>query len=226
MRRMPRVDRDRLQRHAAMATAVLLAWLLCGCAVAVPPSSSWSDAPDPLPPAARAAGPGPASYAEALRTWRTPEEIAAWLAPRFAYDTGRALLLSETERQKGGAPEIIAPGDLFERTTGTCLDLARFGFETLQRIDPAARPTYLMVEFEPLQLQGHTLRRHWLVSFRRGGTVYVFSDSKRPWLVAGPYETIDAFILDYERYRGRKIVRFYETDSYQRRLRQSRSVAP
>ena len=173
-----------------------------------------------------AAGPGPASYDEALRIWKTPEDIAAWSAARFAYDTDRALQLSETERQKGADPTIPAPADLFERPTGTCLDLARFGLETLQRIDPQSRPRYLMVEFEPLQLKGRTLRRHWLVSFRRGDGVYVFADSKRPWLVAGPYESVDAFIREYERFRGRNIVRFYETDSYRRRLRQTRTVAP
>jgi hypothetical protein len=64
------------------------------------------------------------------------------------------------------------------------------------------------------------------VSFRRGDSVYVFSDSKRPWLVAGPYPAVDAFILEYERYRGRKIVSFFEADSYQRRLRRTRTVTP
>jgi hypothetical protein len=225
---MPWGDRDRCLSREATMTAVLLAWVvLSGCAGIAPGSTSWSDAPDPLPmAAARAAGPGPASYDEALRVWKTPEDIAAWSAARFAYDTDRALQLSETERQKGADPTIPAPADLFERPTGTCLDLARFGLETLQRIDPQSRPRYLMVEFEPLQLKGRTLRRHWLVSFRRGDGVYVFADSKRPWLVAGPYESVDAFIREYERFRGRNIVRFYETDSYRRQLRRTRTVAP
>jgi hypothetical protein len=225
---MLQIDRDRCLSREATMTALLLAWVvLSGCAGIAPGSTSWSDAPDPLPAAAaRAAGPDPASYDDALRIWKTPEDIAAWTAARFAYDTERALQLSETERQKGADPTILAPPDLFERTTGTCLDLARFGLETLQRIDPQSRPRYLMVEFEPLQLMGRTLRRHWLVSFRRGDSVYVFSDSKRPWLVAGPYESVDAFIREYERYRGRKIVSFFEADSYQRRLRQTRAVTP
>jgi hypothetical protein len=223
---MPWIDRDRCLSRAATMTAWLLAWVvLNGCAGTAPGSTSWSDAPDPLPMAAvRAAG--PASYDEALRIWKTPEDIAAWSAARFAYDTDRALQLSETERQKGADPTILAPADLFERPMGTCLDLARFGLETLQRVDPQSRPRYLMVEFEPLQLKGRTLRRHWLVSFRRDDGVYVFADSKRPWLVAGPYPAVDAFILEYERYRGRKIVSFFEADSYQRRLRRTRTVTP
>lgn len=222
---MERVGLDRRSRRAAQTTAVLLVCLLSGCGAGVPGPAPWSDAPDPLPATvARAAG--PASYEEALSTWKTAEEIAAWVGPRFTYDTGRALQLSETERQNRGTPEIIAPAGLFERPTGTCLDLARFGVETLQRIDPESRPRYLMVAFEPLQLQGRTLRRHWLASFRRDGSVYVFADSKRPWLVAGPYESVDAFIREYERFRARAVVRFYETDSYQRRLRQIRLNAP
>jgi hypothetical protein len=44
--------------------------------------------------------------------------------------------------------------------------------------------------------------------------------------VAGPYESVDAFIREYERFRGRPIVRFYETDSYRPRLRQTRTAAP
>jgi hypothetical protein len=223
---MPWIDRDRCLSREATMTAWLLAWVvLSGCAGTPPGSASWSDAPDPLPMAAARAA-GPASYDEALRIWKTPEDIAAWSAARFTYDTDRALQLSETERQKGADPTIPAPADLFERPTGTCLDLVRFGLETLQRIDPQSRPRYLMVEFEPLQLQGRTLRRHWLVSFRRGDGVYVFADSKRPWLVAGPYNSVDAFIREYERFRGRNIVRFYETDSYRRQLRQTRTVAP
>jgi hypothetical protein len=198
--------------------------IACGCAGLVPGTPPGSDAPDPMPAAAvHAGGPGPGSYEEALRAWNTPEDIAAWIGPRFAYDIDRAIALSENERRKGAAPPILAPAEMFARPTGTCLDLARFGLETLQRIDPSARPKYLMVEFEPLQIRGHTLRRHWLVSFRRGGTVYVFSDSKRPWLVDGPYETIGAFIASYERYRGRTIVGFREADSYLRRSRTPRT---
>ena len=79
-----------------------------------------------------------------------------------------------------------------------------------------------MIEFEPVVIEGRTLRRHWVASFRRDGKLWVYADSRRPGHVAGPYDTIDAFIADYARYRGQTIVAWRETDSY---LRRTRSVA-
>lgn len=200
----------------------LLVLSVAGAAAADGPAS-WLDAPDPQPaasghPDARL----PHSYDEALRTWRTPEDIAGWAGSRFVYDLERALRLSEAGRRAGGAPGILAPGDLFTHPSGTCLDLARFGVETLGRIDPAARPRYLMIEFEPMQVQGVVLRRHWLATFRRDGAVYAFADSKRPWHVDGPYADTAEFVEAYERFRGRKIVRVQEVDTFLSRPRTAR----
>jgi hypothetical protein len=63
------------------------------------------------------------------------------------------------------------------------------------------------------------LRLHWLVSFRRGGKIHMFADSKRPGHIAGPYQNMQAFITEYEQYRGRKIVAFRELDSYEKQRR-------
>ena len=200
--------------------ALLSILLVSGIAAAAGPAF-WPDAPEP-PASGRAGTRLPASYDEALRTWRSPEDIAGWAGSRFVYHTERALKLSETGRREGGAPGILAPGDLFADPSGTCLDLARFGVETLQRIDPAAGPRYLMIEFEPVQVQGVILRRHWLATFRRDGAVYAFADSKRPRHVDGPYADTAELVAAYERYRGRKIVRFQEADTFVRRPRTSR----
>jgi hypothetical protein len=209
------------------AALLVILLVLAGSPGAVTGATAWLDEPEPTPHAVVHPGATvPASYEAALRTWKTPEDIAAWSGPRFAYDIDRALQLSETERLKAGGPPVFAPADMFERPSGTCLDLARFGLETLQRIDPTTQPKYLMLEFEPLHVQGRILRRHWLVSLRRGGSVYVFSDSKRPWLVDGPYESVGAFIEAYQLYRGRKIVRFFEAESYLRQTRKARAAPP
>ena len=41
-----------------------------------------------------------ASYGESLDLWRGAEDVNAWIGARFQYDMARAMLLSETQRQK------------------------------------------------------------------------------------------------------------------------------
>lgn len=133
--------------------------------------------------------------------------------------TARALRLSETQRQRNGRLPIIAPAQFFAHPQGVCVDLARFALETLRHIDPAARASYLMIEFDPLTVAGNTLRRHWLVAYESQGRHFFFADSKRPGVVAGPYASTREFIDEYAAYRGRRIVAFQERDSFERRLR-------
>ncbi len=76
-----------------------------------------------------------------------------------------------------------------------------------------------MIEFDPTQIAGNTLRLHWLVNFKRDGKSYFFADSKRPGLIAGPYNDAREFIGEYEQYRGRRIVTFRELESYQKQPR-------
>jgi hypothetical protein len=169
------------------------------------------------------------SYAEALRTWQGAADVNAWIGARFDYDTARALRLSETQRQAHGRMPIHEPEAFFATPRGVCVDLARFAVETLRVVDPEARASYLMIEFDPVAIAGNTLRRHWVASFRKDGKSYFFADSKRPGHVAGPYDDAQQFVAEYARYRGREIVSFRETDSYERRMRtlaakQSRDV--
>jgi len=159
------------------------------------------------------------SYEEALQLWKTPEDINGWIAANFSYDTSRAMGLSETQGKKNKRPPIYSPSVFFHRKTGVCVDLARFGVETLRRIHPSSDPKYLMIEFDPIQIKGNTFRLHWLVRFKRDGKTYFFADSKRPGHIAGPYNDTQAFIKDYEQYRGRKIVAFREIESYQKQRR-------
>ena len=159
------------------------------------------------------------SYEEALPLWKTPEDVNGWIAANFSYDTLRAIEFSETQRTKNKTPSIYSPSELFHRKTGVCVDLTRFGVETLRRIYPRCDPKYLMIEFDPIQIKGNTFRLHWLVRFKRDGKTYFFADSKRPGHIAGPYNDTQAFIKDYEQYRGRKIVAFREIESYQKQRR-------
>ena len=162
------------------------------------------------------------SYEQVLNIWKTPEDINVWIAANFLYDMARALQLSETQRVKNAQLLIYHPSEFFTLKSGVCVDLSRFGVETLKRIDTRSEPKYLMIEFDPIQVAGNTLRLHWLLGFKRDGKRYFFADSKRPGHIAGPYNDTREFINEYAQYRGRKIVSFRELESYQKKRRTKR----
>lgn len=204
-------------RIACPALAALLAAALAGCTISSPASPD-SDAPERQDFVSRSV-PRFDSYSEALTRWRSADDVNAWIGANFEYDMKRALQLSETQRARGERLPILQPEAFFRNPRGVCVDVARFGVETLRAIDPASKPAYVMIEFDPISLAGNTLRRHWIVSFERDGQHYFFADSKRPGYIAGPYASTQAFIDDYARYRRRHIVAFREVDSYERKQR-------
>jgi len=159
------------------------------------------------------------TYLDALQRWRTPQDVNAWIGATFEYDSGRALLLSETQRAAGSSPAIHAPEDFYANPRGICVDLARFAVETLRTIAPDVQAQYLMLEFDPVVLSGNVLRRHWIASYEQNGQRYFFADSKRPGHVDGPYANTEAFVATYAKYRQRAIVSFRELNSYQRRTK-------
>lgn len=156
------------------------------------------------------------SYYQALDIWKTAEDINKWAATSFIYDKARAIKLSSNQRSKNQGISIYNPSDFFEIKAGICVDLARFGVETLRKIDPNSDPKYLMIKFDPIEINGNTFQLHWLVSFKRDGMKYFFGDSNRPGYIAGPYIDTQAFVDEYEQYRGRKIVAFRELESYKK----------
>jgi hypothetical protein len=210
---------DRTRRRVASLLSLLAVPALPACMAPRPLAVGASDAPEPWDRASLAYQGAP-SHAQALAIWRTPEAINAWIGARFEYDHARALALSESQRARHPPLPIHSPSDFFLAPRGVCVDLARFGVESLQRVAPGLKPRYLMIEFDPATLQGQVLRRHWVASFERDRQVWVFADSKRPGHMAGPYASLADFIADYARYRGRPIVAHQSRGSYQRRLRQ------
>lgn len=199
---------------------LLCASVLAGCASTAGPwlATAPDDSPEPWPPRP-AAYRDAASYSEALRAWRTPEDVSAWMGARFTYDASRAALLSESARSRGAAPAIHRPAEFFAAPSGMCLDLARFAVETMATMDARLEPAYLMIEFEPVTIAGETVRLHWLALFKRDGRYWFIGDSKRPGHVAGPYASAQAFVDEYARYRQRTVVAFRETASFERRQR-------
>jgi hypothetical protein len=198
--------------------ACTIALALQACAVA-PVPKRLSDAPEARPERRISATTHPATYAQALQAWRSPEQVNAWIGDRFDYDLQRAVRLSESQRQASGSLPIHDPQAFYDAPRGICVDLARFGVETLQRIAPEARAQYLMIEFDPVQIRGQMLRRHWVATFERDGQHWFFADSKRPGHIAGPYPSTQAYIADYAAYRGRAIVAWRELPSYQRSVK-------
>ena len=194
---------------------------LAGQASTVSVADPRSDAPEGERPSAAGDVPAFTRYDEALARWRSAADVEAWLGRHFRYDMARALQLSESQRRRQGTLPIVEPPAFFAQPSGVCVDVARFGVETLRRIDPGAQARYLMIEFDPLTLAGQTLRRHWVAMVEVGGQRYVFADSKRPGVVAGPYPDTQAFIDEYARYRGRRIVAFQERASFERQMRRA-----
>jgi hypothetical protein len=203
----------------------LLAALALACATCVHVSQALAQRLPDEPAAttaarARPAG-APAEYADALKQWTTPEDVASYVGATFVYDRARALALAEGV-VAGSRPAIHAPAALYAQPQGVCVDLARFGVETLNRLDPRYAARYLMVEFEPVVVQGRTLRRHWVALFERDGRVFAFADSYRPGHVAGPYASVADYVAAYERLRERRIVGWQERTGFERRLRATR----
>ena len=192
--------------------------VLCGCASLPVPADPASDAPEhrvvPGTPVSRYG-----SYREALAAWRRPEDVNGWIGAMFEYDADRSLRLSESQRAEGRAPSIVDPIAFHDKPKGVCVDLARFAVETLNHVTPELKAKYLMIEFQPAVIRGQMLRRHWVALYAREGSLYVFADSKRPGVIAGPYLTVADFIAEYARYRGREIVAYRELQSYKRRTR-------
>lgn len=159
------------------------------------------------------------SYSQALYLWKSPEDVNAWIGARFTYDMDRAKRLALGRGSESQASVILTPEQLFAAPKGICVDLARFGVETVRQTAPELSPRYVRIEFEPATIGGATLRFHWLAVFTREGSRYFFADSKRPGYLAGPYASLDAFIKEYALYRQRPVIAFQELDTFQRRAR-------
>lgn len=195
----------------------LLQAFMMACAAHAQTADPASDAPEGQRPVMEFKD--AATYPEALRSWRTPEEVNAWIGARFHYNMPRAMLLSENQRAKADRLPIFEPHEFFIAPSGICVDLSRFAVETLRQIIPELNASYLMIEFAPVAVGGNTLRMHWLASFKQDGKLFFFADSKRPGHIAGPYASPQEFIAEYSAYRGRPVVAFRELESYQRKQR-------
>jgi len=146
----------------------------------------------------------PNSYEAALQQWKTVNEINNWIKYNFKYDMGRAKKMAENslDREK---TNIYSPEEFYQIKKGICVDLSRFTVETINKIDTSVNAQYLMIVFEPIIIDGKVIRKHWITVYQDVGDYYLLGDSKRPGHIAGPYDRIDDFIIEYQKYRDRKI---------------------
>ncbi|NNK85072.1 MAG: hypothetical protein HKO91_05925, partial [Desulfobacterales bacterium] len=159
------------------------------------------------------------SYSIAIEKWQSVSDVADWMRQHFSYDFSRALDLSETSRRATSTVAVFSPAKLYLKNKGVCIDLARFGVETLRKIFPESHPRYVMIEFTPIIISGKTIRKHWIASYQQEGKYYFFADSKRPGHISRPFNSTDEFIKLYEKYRGREIVSFKELDDFKKKRR-------
>lgn len=147
----------------------------------------------------------PASYNIALQKWETVTEVNDWIKNNFSYDMERAKKLAENGSERGKV-NIYLPDEFYQIKKGICVDLSRFTVETINKIDSSKNAQYLMIEFEPITIDGKIIRKHWISIYEDIQGYYVLGDSKRLGHIAGPFEKVDDFIIEYEKYRERKIV--------------------
>ncbi len=157
----------------------------------------------------------PVSYQEALTIWKSVEDIHDWMGNNFTYDMERARLLSNNNKVRG-MTSILSPEELYGIKKGVCLDISRFAYETTQTIQPSIDIWYLKIAFEPVIINGNKFVNHWLVAYKKDEEYYFFADSKRPEKIVGPYDTVEAFISEYEKFRKREIKSFSLRDSYKK----------
>ncbi len=155
------------------------------------------------------------AFSEMLKQWKGIEDINKWIGENFHYDISRAVALG-SKRNEGPKIGIFSPEEMFINKSGICVDLSRFAFETLKQIVPETEIHYLMIDFEPIEIQGSIIRKHWVVAYKNNGKFYVTADSKRPGFIDGPYENVQEFIDKYETFRERKIESFKLLNDYKK----------
>ncbi len=158
------------------------------------------------------------SYDKALQQWKTVSDVNNWMRGNFRYDIERAKQLSENSstREKTG---IYSPVELYQAKKGVCIDLSRFAVETINLIDTSKHIQYLMIEFEPIVIDGSIIKKHWMAVYQDSSGYYFLADSKRPGHIAGSYENIDDFIKEYQTFRDRKIVSWKVLMSYEKKMK-------
>ena len=163
------------------------------------------------------------SYEDHIARWKSVEDINEWIGRNFTYDMEKALRVSRSGGLENRSAQILPPEEFVKQKAGICVDLARFGYESLLKVSPELNPQYLMIEFVPIEKNGSVLRLHWIVLFQKNGTFYTFADSNRPGVIDGPHDSIKALVAAYGVFRGREVVRYKTLESYKKKQKKRKS---
>ena len=129
----------------------------------------------------------PTSYGKALQQWKTVTAVNDWIKNNFSYDMERAKSLAENGSDRGKV-NIYSPDEFYQVKKGICVDLSRFTVETINNIDAFNNTQYLMIEFEPITIDGKIIRKHWISVHEDINGYYLLGDSKRPGYIVEPFE--------------------------------------
>ncbi len=138
-----------------------------------------------------------------LKKWKKVSDVNEWIKAHFSYSLERAKELAENSpgREKTA---IYLPAELYQSGKGVCIDVSRFAVETMRTIDPSSDVNYLLIEFEPINIDGFIIKKHWLAVSKDSTGYHVFADSKRPGYMAGPYQQLEEFIVALPAIQGKK----------------------
>jgi hypothetical protein len=164
------------------------------------------------------------SYKETIRKWKTVNDVNTWIVQNFSYDINRAIKLADNSEARERI-SIYTPVETYNSRKGTCVDLSRFAFETIQMLDSSIEVKYLMIEFAPLIINSSILKRHWMIVYREKNLFYTMADTKQPGLIGGPYNDIAEFIVEYQKISKREIIRYKLLDKYKKRLKSKKRLA-
>jgi hypothetical protein len=182
-----------------------------------------SDRPSSITYASERKNSIPCSYKEAIHKWKTVKDVSTWIALHFSYDIQRAIELADNSETRERA-SIYTPVETYNSRRGSCVDLSRFTFETLQLLNSTMDVKYLMIEFEPIKIGTSILKRHWMISYKEQNEFYTMADTKQPGHIGGPYNNMGDFIAEYQEIRKRKIIQYKLLDTYKKRLKSNKRL--
>jgi len=134
--------------------------------------------------------PSTLSYEEALRQWKSYEDVVRWMEREFSLDTDRL------KKYEGTLPEPRAAKETFRLRSGIYIDAAKFAKETLNRIHRAYDARIAVVIMRPYSAN------HYICTFKKEGRFFVLdygTPHKALTGIHGPYNSLDEYGKFYEK---------------------------